>query len=714
MEPKKLLAQFNKFGGYAIGISVIVVFLFFAFFYKAYLDRRLLVLLLILCPLGGLFLFSYYYYTVKTQLINLVDRLDEPGRREEFLKNTYKGIRLTFNLSIIMMLLVSTPFIVIIYLFYGYTNLYYHFFTLFVYLFIFLYLGYFSSGIWYRRMYPLGQYGIPVPVQRIKSKIISLVLPIVLLSSVATMGLIYFVNGHYIKNEIDKKNRMHLRYLAGSIISVEDETISFGSVARSMDGSHFLVSHNGRIIASIPDDYGGKKISEIIRKGEQPGYRYEDTLEGLQPAGREKTGRFNGVFGGEKAVFYSTPLDNNGRYILYVEEEDRLYRSFYLTIFLETLILFIVNFFIWFIVNRRLYRVSRPIDMVMPVITRASRGDLTQKIEIVKTRDVLEEFTRIYRYFNNTVADVIQRTTDISTELIKLSDSIEEFGVYIEMASLSHADMLVNATDFVRGISNSFSEIADVSQIQMNRIERFEEIITRLTDSMKQISVNAGEVLNSIKEVERSARNGEILVENTFKGMHNIEEFYEKIFNVVQLISDIAEQVNLLSLNASIEAARAGEYGRGFAVVAEEISKLADRTGSSVKEVTDLINVGNEEIKRDRELVVKMRDSFGIIMKSITDTAETIEGFTGLLNEQVENAQGIRNDIAAISDFSRNLTDSTREQNEKAVTVSETIASVNTGAQDFSKRSHELSEASKRLKEMSISLNEVLGKFKLE
>jgi len=305
------------------------------------------------------------------------------------------------------------------------------------------------------------------------------------------------------------------------------------------------------------------------------------------------------------------------------------------------------------------------------------------------------------------------KSKELTGSLLKLSTSIEEMGNFIKLSSSDNAELLKNSTILVAGFSNSFSEIADVSQIQNNKVQDYEITINTLNDSMQAVSNNALNVVDSMKRVETGAEQGASLVEKTFLGMQNIENFYERINNVIQLISDIADQVNLLSLNASIEAARAGESGRGFAVVAEEISKLADKTGASVKEISDLINVGNVEVKKNKDLVLNMKNSFGEIMKLIDDTAVTINGFILMINERVNESLAIKESIKSISELSRNMSESTGKQIQNTTSVSETISSTNSAVQDFVVKSEKLTELSQELKEMATSLDESLNMYKI-
>jgi methyl-accepting chemotaxis protein len=607
------------------------------------------------------------------------------------------------------------PSIAIMYFFLGYYNFYYHFFIFFICFFMTFQLTYNSYMIWYKRTYPLGRIDAPTDVQNLRSKIISLVLPVVLLASVAISIMVYAVNGRIIKEKIDKRISLNLELICSNPdLAMVFSQIPSGAFIKENQGSIFMLKDDGTIAQSDSQESISGKIQDTIKRGNQPEYLYTKTITQLDALKEQKNvTRFDGVFNGNHAVFFVGKISGVDRHLLFAFDELALYKAFYLSIFVQTAVLFVINFIIWFVVNRRLLGVSRPMDEVMPALMSASKGDLTQAIEIVKSRDVIEDFTRYFKIFIDNVQSFMKNAQELSGKLAGLSESIAEIGTYVRQSSSSHAELLFQSTDMVKGISASFAGITSDSEMHNRNISNLQETIDRLNASMNEVSGNANNVVGSMKLVVGSAEKGSGLVESTFEGMQNIEKFYSGMLNVIEIISDISEKVNLLSLNASIEAARAGEYGRGFAVVADEISKLADNTSSSVKEITGLIHEGDIEVKRDKEMVVDMRSSFGLIMKNIESTGLMIEGFIDMIQARVRDIQNIKKDITTVSAFYGDLNQSTGAQNKNALTVSETIEQVNAGARDFVGRSETLADSSLELKNMAASLTETLKMFKI-
>jgi len=710
---KKGKRNFILYGLLDISRAAGVLFFILFIAYPLLSDWKLFVWIFLLTILGFVIPYLMYLRDV-SKIMDLLPAFKEP--------ENYKKLSALFPLTaghifytrFTALILMVIPAFFIMYFFLGYTNFYYHFFIFFICVFTILQVTYNSYTIWYKRTYPLGRMGIPTDVQNLRSRIVTLVLPAVLLASVCISVMIYLVNGKIIKDEIDKMILFSLESVrSGDYQALDLSKIITAKHIEMNNASVFILESNGEIVFfDSKQNYTGK-MKDAIERGKQPEYLFRRTVNYFSTLKTKETDKFEGVFNGNRSVYFIGKIAENGQYAVMVFDDLVIYKTFYLSILIETLILFLINFIIWFVVNRRLLAISRPMDEALPAIISASKGDLTQSITLHKSRDVIEDFTRFFTTFTNNVRSFMKNAGELSETLLKLSESIAQTGTYIKKSSSSHAGLLLESTDIVKGISKSFSGITTDSEKHNANISSLENMIDQLNKSMSEVSGSAGNVIRSMKLVEESAGNGASLVQNTFEGMQNIETVYGGMLNVIEIISDISEKVNLLSLNASIEAARAGDAGRGFAVVADEISKLADNTNSSVKEITNLIHQGDIEIKRDKDMVVDMQSSFGLITKNIEQTGAMIKGFIDMIEARVNDIHKIKNDISVISVFYKELNQSTGVQNKNALVVTETIDQVNAGAQDFVKRSETLSDTSEELRKMAASLTETLRMFKI-
>jgi methyl-accepting chemotaxis protein len=703
MNQSGLMGQFIKYGSMVIAGNILVIFLICAFAYPVFRDARLLALFGVFALLGAGVLFLYYLSRVRV-ILRLSVNMNADSYKS--LERRFAGFaRLTFSLNAMLLCFLFVPMVVIMYFFLGYTNLYYHSFVFFLNAFIIFFLGYRSMQVWYERTYPLGRLGVPVAVQGLRGKIESLVLPTVLMASVVIAALLFLLLERTQLSAID--NRV---FDAMSFIRTDSPEAGKRppGIIGEKGGIVLLAGEPGTAVHldGRPFDAAG-----AIPGGNLPQYLMEATRDVLESAGN-KTGKTEGVFG-ETTALYFAGVSGDGKRIIVVFREAVLYHSFYISLFAAVAALFVINLTIAVVVRRKLGLISRSLDIAIPAITGAAQGDLTADIALVTSRDKLEDFVRRFIEFKGSIVDFMGRARDTSGKLMNLALSIAESGSFIKNSSSSHAALLESSTRLSDEVSGAFLEIAGGSETQSSNIGKLEASIGTLTESMEVLSRDATNVIRSMGSVESSANEGARIVGNAIENIRTTEKLHEGMLGIVQVISDIADQVNLLSLNASIEAARAGEHGRGFAVVAEEISKLADRTSSNVREIGAMIGRLNAEMKRSAGMIGEMSETFAVIVQNIDTTGLMINGFIDMINMRAIEIYRIRETIAAISSFAKELSRSTGIQRENARGIAETIREVNAGARTLMELSGGLSLSSSEMRDMALTLEEKLRQYKI-
>lgn len=711
MTPEQLMKNFKKFGGLTIFFNQAVAFTILAVTYPLFSDKRILYLSAGVMLFCFTFLFSYYLINIQ-RILKLVTRTDEISFNK--MKHIFRVYPMkVMTLNTLFIFLYYLPTVTVMYLFFGYRNLYFHFFVLSITIFVFIYMGINSMLVWYARTYPMGRMGIPLYVQKLGNKILSLVIPTVLMATIAIAVMIFFVNRHIITRQIDLRVTEAINMTGDNFFREASEIAGhLPGVLSEHNGILIVADNNGTVVYSSDNSMTGSRITERVVQGDLPDSLYASTLRNLEETGNDITGRkFEGVFNGSTSVFFTRYFPGSSRAVVLVFREKTLYHDFYFSLFMQTLFLFVINIVIAFLLFRKLSKITRSIQQLLPALTQAAQGDLTGEISLVKTRDILEDFTRTFITFISMIKKYLEQTKRLSRLLLDESELISNAGDSVKNLSLENVDLLEESTVTVQTIVNSFTEIDASVSAQDANINDLEKSVETLNQSMTILSHDANNVIKSMGNVEENAQESSDHVNIAFNGTQKTGALYEGVLNIIQLISDIADQVNLLSLNASIEAARAGEYGRGFSVVAEEISKLADKTGSNVKDITRLINEGNIEIKENLTAMTRLKESFEAIVGNIEITGLMISGFIDMINTRVNEIHRFRNNISSISDFSQNLCDSTGRQKKNAETIIASIQKVNSGAKMFVDESHRLSESSQKLREMAASLIEVLKNF---
>lgn len=311
------------------------------------------------------------------------------------------------------------------------------------------------------------------------------------------------------------------------------------------------------------------------------------------------------------------------------------------------------------VIERTTHIVINPVKKLTQVITAMSSGDFTVSVH-TRGRDEIAVMSRSVERFIDSMRHMIASMSDVSGRLKEQAISCDD--VSQEMNEAANIQ------------SQSMSELnATVDQLAIS-VNEIAENATKLAGVAADTKSDSDEVGNRMKETVAVSEQGRGDMERVGEALEsisisirNLEEAVNKvgvasgeIVGIIQLIGNIAEETNLLSLNASIEAARAGEAGRGFAVVAAEIGKLAGSSADSVAHITDLISQVNQlvqdavqqagesagNINGSAELIHTAVDTFDLIFRNIHDTSRLI----GSMVEKIDKVDQVAMNVAAISE----------------------------------------------------------------
>jgi methyl-accepting chemotaxis protein len=279
------------------------------------------------------------------------------------------------------------------------------------------------------------------------------------------------------------------------------------------------------------------------------------------------------------------------------------------------------------------------------------------------------------------IKDMVGSMKSSMQKLSQSSKGLSEISINISDNSNNQASSVEEIMATMEEISAGIDSISGRTSSQTSDMSRLNEKVERLSETMKDMENKVAAAISNAGNVTRIARSGEDSMTALSRNMNVASESSGKMTGIIDMISGISDQINLLSLNAAIEAARAGAAGRGFAVVADEVSKLADRTAQSLKEIYSLIETNISEIKRGldiREETVRLFNEIIAGVESISSIVTDISSFMQL--QKSINGEVIEN-VTRIKSQSEEINNATNEQKNAVTEVVASIVNVNDSAQ---------------------------------
>lgn len=305
---------------------------------------------------------------------------------------------------------------------------------------------------------------------------------------------------------------------------------------------------------------------------------------------------------------------------------------------------------------------TEPIDELSRIAHNIAKGDFTRKADVVSD-DAFGELARSFNAMIDRLKELLEQTVVMSKHVAESSRSIYGRNEGIERllgeVASSMSDLASGAGQISEGVMSSFTAVKEIESQVNDYVRSTKEMHLRAEDVM----ILAQKGLGAVKSQTESVKHNVIATTNVSNTISELAKEAAGIGKITATISDIANQTNLLSLNASIEAARAGEHGRGFSIVAQEVRKLAEQSAKSAKEVFHLVRniehgirqvlrnteINEEIVKRQAVSIEETEQVFGDMVDSIRFIAEEISRFSGESDRMLEAATNISTTMENIS-----------------------------------------------------------------
>ena len=331
--------------------------------------------------------------------------------------------------------------------------------------------------------------------------------------------------------------------------------------------------------------------------------------------------------------------------------------------------------------------VVQPLEAVVANLNQLAQGDgdLTIKLSSVNRNDEIGELSRSFNTFIEFMRDLIEQIQVATNEFTHASHLIAELSMRTSSMSSEQKVHIQEVHNAIQTLNKRIITVGEDIAVSEQKAE----------SAKQQVTHGAELARSSISSIEDTNQ----AVIQTESYMNGLLEEVRSISTVLEVINSIAEQTNLLALNAAIEAARAGEQGRGFAVVADEVRTLAGKTQQSTIEIATTI-------KR-----------LGDVASQTSDSMREVQDHTGKTREQIatssEDMLGVTDIIGQVSEFSRSISQSSQEQTRLVEDINNSIDGIDQSGKTVEESASELNQAIEKLNKMSSHIDQMVSQFKV-
>lgn len=359
------------------------------------------------------------------------------------------------------------------------------------------------------------------------------------------------------------------------------------------------------------------------------------------------------------------------------------------------------------------YRILRPLRDLGAVMVEAGLGDLVVRADVIRE----DEIGLLAQEANGLITSL----SDIATSVRRSAESVSAAA-----SQLSASSQEINSSTIE--ISSSVQQIAHGAELQSRKVDETSGAVAQITEMTGEVAMQALEAAKTSEEASVVAARGEEAAEQAIIKIGEVQQAIEtlaesvellghrseQIGGIVDVITNIADQTNLLSLNAAIEAARAGDSGRGFSVVAEEVRKLAEGSGQAAERIGVLIKevqaetakavrymeIGTREVEMGTEVVGRS----GEALRALTDAV----GRTNVLSDHIARSMALQAERTGNVDRAMHEIAAVVEEN--AASAEETAAA----AEEQTACMQEITASAQDLADMAQTLEDSVHKFKVE
>ena len=453
------------------------------------------------------------------------------------------------------------------------------------------------------------------------------------------------------------------------------------------DGYAFMMANNGELLAHPKRDFLGKNVADIVP------IQYKQQLQSDVSGGKNLLIK-NIVLEGSKSnsILVLTPLtigkaiDTPWSFAVSVPVATVLSKSRSMAISLTAIcgVALVVLIIVILLVSAS---ISTPLHQLYVRVADIAKGegDLTRRIDVGTRKDEIGMLAVEFNCFIENMRGMIKQIAEASCSLVNESTRLNSTSNIISIGAEEVASQTVTVATASEEMAATAADIANNCHMAADG--------ARYAAETTQFGFKV--VSNTVLGIRQRGE----LTRHSAQAVSRLGERSEQIGAIVATIEDIADQTNLLALNAAIEAARAGEQGRGFAVVADEVRALAERTTKATKEIGNMIRTIQQETKT---AIISMEEG----VKGTERGAEEAEQLEDALCRILDQVNAVTMQVSQIATAAEEQTATTND-------ITNNMQRVTNAVQQTAQGAHQTSETASQLTSLSDELLRIVGKFKL-
>ncbi len=467
-----------------------------------------------------------------------------------------------------------------------------------------------------------------------------------------------------------------LRGVAAADIFLDDVVKDVLSINLAGDGYLFLAGKDGTVLAHRDAQRALKPVSELSAE------LSADKLAQIAASGELTEISIDG----RNKLFMLKDIEGTGLYLGLVIDKDAALAPLHSLLWQSLLMLLVIIGIIVPLTGAVLGHMLRDLGRIQTAMEEIAKGggDLTSRIAIHGK----DEIARTAQAFNRFLDQMQQMFRDIQREAEHLTIGVKDINDVLEH--------LAHDSDRLSDLASANAATIEQITVSIAHIAENSQEADSLVGQTGALSVDSAQsVQNVAEEVGKSAS----AVESLSGLLDRLNLHSQEISGITQVIKEIADQTNLLALNAAIEAARAGEQGRGFAVVADEVRKLAERTGEATLQITGMID--------------GIRSETSLAVESMQSTLGSVKSGVRMSNDAADKIASIRENMGQVMQKIGEIAHSTREQQNATTAMARSAETITSQMQESDIAMQKATDAVRQLNHMAGYLKQLFSGFRI-